>query len=314
MIKQAINVLCDLCQGAASVSAVYQGTAQVYPGVVRTDSGTDYGVWSYSGSTRSRTATPWSQDIYQNGTLGPKMYGATTTQTENATITTYWDGSTYWNAACSGYDSIDYQQVRPQYNWSDGQVTYGDWTNGAQRNKGRVEDSCGWVRGWSDWSRTGATCNSGGTAGSYDCSGDYTVRYHQEVRYLQFPDGSGRADTQYRANGEASRRQEDGVCGYTPIPPNTLTISVTGNASYPIQIVYEPQWGDSKFFTASGPGFVGTVDVSLNEFVLGIPGGHPNFQTWATSANIDKYDVSGTLARFKFNREGDGGVTAVFGN
>lgn len=226
MIKQNITDLGDLRQGAASVTAVFHGTGQVYPGVIRTDSGTDYGAWSYSGATRSRSATPWTQDIYQNSTSGPKVPGVPSTQIENATITTYWDGFTYWNAACSDYDSIDYQQVRPQYNWSDGLVTYGDWTNGALRNKGRIENSCGWVRNWSDWARTGATCNFVGTDGSYNCDGDYTVRYYQEARYLQFPDGSGRADTQYQANGEASRQQEDGVCGYIPVPPKTYTVNV----------------------------------------------------------------------------------------
>lgn len=367
MLKQGNHPAAALRLGGTEIRAVRQGLAPVYPGVIRVDSGAEYGQWSYSGGTRSRSATPWTQEVCQNGTLGEKIYGIPSTETQQAvssaygdwsyewtttgnstrsrtltytwpdgsttsgapqtetggtrylvasdisgsigagggavtfttvshdywpdtsgiflqavpvndvtatatggfnasvsgsavtvtrganlstsavggtvdfsksgfvsasatgnvvsvtqaanscTVSTYWDGSTYWNPVCSGYDYVDYRQVRPQYNWATGEVTYGDWTNGEARNRGRIEGQCGWVRGWTGWARTGATCNSSGTAGSYNCSGTTTVRYYQEARHFQFPDGSGRTQTEYRANGVASQRQEDGLCGYSPV-------------------------------------------------------------------------------------------------
>lgn len=367
MLKKGNHPATALKLGETEIRAVRQGSTQLYPGVIRVDNGAEYGEWSYSGSTRSRTLTPWTQKIFQNGTLGEKVYGTPASESQNAassaygdwtynwttsgnstrsraltytwpdgtttagapqtetggtrylvptgvsgsigagggavtfdtqshdywpdtsgiclqavpvsdvtatatggfsvsvsgttvtvtrgknmttspvggtvdfskpgfvsasgtgnvvnvsqaansyTETTYWDGSTYWNPVCSGYDYVDYRQVRPQYNWATGDVTYGDWTTGEARNHGRVEGQCGWVRGWTGWARTGATCNSAGATGGYNCSGTTTVRYYQEVRYLQFPDGSGRAGTEYRANGVASQRQEAGLCGYSPV-------------------------------------------------------------------------------------------------
>lgn len=71
------------------------------------------------------------------------------------------------------------------------------------------------VREWTNWELTGYLCNSAGTTDAYDCDGTYSVYYYQEARYYQFPDGTGRIDTEYRSNGTvASYAQEDGQCGY----------------------------------------------------------------------------------------------------
>ncbi|MCD8043557.1 MAG: hypothetical protein LUH10_10900 [Tannerellaceae bacterium] len=43
--------------------------------VVKLDSGTDYTAWVYNLPKRTRTATPWTQEVYSNGNRSPKAYG-----------------------------------------------------------------------------------------------------------------------------------------------------------------------------------------------------------------------------------------------
>ena len=172
-----------------------------------------YSAWSYSTSERSRV-TYYTYDSGSTVKTGATVY-------EYATITyAEWDSSTYWNGACgSNYYYVDYKKVRDKYTFTDA-VTYGDYYNGDSRSQ-RIDGSCGWTRAWTDWANTGQTCNASGTAGQYSCDGTYTVIYYQQVRYYQYPDGSGTTSTEYRAGAEYSRTQVDGQCGYSPTPQRT---------------------------------------------------------------------------------------------
>ena len=71
-------------------------------------------------------------------------------------------------------------------------------------------------RVWTTWTRSGGYCDSAGTTDGYDCDGTSSIYYYQEVRYYQFPDGTGRTATEYRSSGEiAYQGERDGQCGYS---------------------------------------------------------------------------------------------------
>lgn len=303
MYKIGNNTVIGAFLGSTTVSKIYLGSTLIYPAVVEVLSGTSYSAWSYSNDYRSRTATPWTQEKYQNNTYGSVVYGTPVTQSEyalqkylwsgysyfnnnayrNRTYTstyewsldepyvtsapsgtsaneygvqsisawtytdsitrtrniTYkydngntvkaggtqmdlgsigyaiWDGSTYWNGVCgSNYYFIDYKKVRDEYYWNyEPEVTYSDYYNGASRSR-RIDGSCGWVKGWTTWTNTGEVSNAAGALNAYDCDGTYSVQYYRQVRYYQYPDGSGRTSTEYRGYGQYSRIQVNGQCGY----------------------------------------------------------------------------------------------------
>lgn len=204
-----------------------------------------YSSWSYNGSQRSRT-TYYTYDSGNTVKTGA-------TSTEYATITyADWDGSTYWNGACgSNYYYVDYKKVRDKYAFSDA-TTYGDYYNGDSRSQ-RIDGSCGWVRAWTDWTNTGQTCNASGTAGQYSCDGTYTVIYYQQVRYYQYPDGSGTTNTEYRAGAEYSRTQVDGQCGYSPTPQRT-EVPYYGFSIYNISDCFYSGLSGSIWYDSSSEG------------------------------------------------------------
>jgi hypothetical protein len=170
-----------------------------------------YSSWSYSGSVRRRNIL-YTYDGGITVKTGPLSE-------EFATVTNgIWDGSTYWNGSCgTNYYFVDYKKVRDQYSFSD-TTTYSDYYNGESRSR-RIDGQCGWVRAWTDWVNTGSTCNANGVAGQYSCDNTWSVSYYQQVRHYQYPDGTGRTNTEYRAGAEYSRVQTDGQCGYIATQP-----------------------------------------------------------------------------------------------
>ncbi|MCD7929989.1 MAG: hypothetical protein LUH15_00680 [Tannerellaceae bacterium] len=64
--------------------------------VVGIDSGTDYTAWEYKLPERTRTATPWTQELYSDGSKGPKLYDTPSVEKETAIVTekiSTWDYS-----------------------------------------------------------------------------------------------------------------------------------------------------------------------------------------------------------------------------
>lgn len=351
MLKIGSQTIRAVYKGSSKIAVVFRGGTKIFPGVEYTNTGTDYSSWSYPNSyTRTRTLTQWSQDVYQDGTYGSKLYGTQTNQNETAgtsysygawayssandsreravtpvytfsdgvvnygvqnnqiesgiasysysawsyynqnqyrsrvitpsysysdgivkqgtaytssneygsvsysawvyngsqrtrnTIYTYdggattktgpsvqetasvvtgvWDGSTYWNGACgTDYYFIDYKKVRDEYAFSDAK-TYSSYYNGASRSS-RVDGQCGWVRAWTDWVGTGYSCDANGTRNAYSCDGQQTVYYWQQERHFQYPDGTGRTGTEYRAGNPYSYNYIHGQCGYFASAPMT---------------------------------------------------------------------------------------------
>lgn len=184
-----------------------------------------YGAWSYSDPTRTRTKTPvyTYSDVTRNG--------ATTNESQTATTSTDWDGSTYWNGACgTNYYYVDYQKVRTKYTYSD-TTRYGSYYNGTSRSR-RIDGSCGWTRAWrvsSAWANTGETCDANGNLNGYTCDGTYSVKYYRQkqVESYCYPDMSGSTQTRttYRAGSQYSRTQVDGQCGYSATANITIKIN-----------------------------------------------------------------------------------------
>ncbi|MDP3387717.1 MAG: hypothetical protein Q8S24_10810 [Eubacteriales bacterium] len=125
------------------------------------------------------------------------------------------DNEDYDNGACDNqtYEYVDYLQVRKVYSWpSTPTSTSTEWFNGPERRQ-KIDGMCGWVRSWSEWVNNGQLCGNTGALG-YSCDGEYSVKYNRQVRYFQYPDGSGRTNIEYRAGSEHSRELVHGQCGY----------------------------------------------------------------------------------------------------
>ena len=254
MLRIGNNIIRSVYKGSTKITRIYKGTTLIYPGVERVSSGTDYdAAWTYTSIfERIKTAYPWTQDIYQDGSLGSKVYGMSYQVTETG-IPSVESSGLYWNGACgSNYYYIDYLKVRDKYTFSDGYITYGNYYNGTSRSR-RIDGSCGWVRAWTGWSNTGSISNANGTAGQYSCDGTWTVTYYQQARYFQYPDGTGRTSTEYRAGSEYNRVQTEGQCGYTATAPRRewpyygysdySPDDAWWNCwDYPIGILYQDEW------------------------------------------------------------------------
>lgn len=242
MLKIGNYTIRAVYKGTTKISLIYKGTTVIFPGIETTNSGTDYDAsWTYPSVTkRVKNAYPWTQAVYQDGSRGSKVYGSTYQVSETGIPSTENSGL-YWNGSCgSNYYYVDYKKVRTKYTFSDGYVTYGDYYNGDSRSQ-RIDGSCGWVRNWTTWANTGSTCNANGTAGQYSCDGTWTVKYYQQVRYYQYPDGSGRTSTEYRAGSEYSRVQTEGQCGYTAAP-TLREWQYYGYSDYSEQDAYWNSW------------------------------------------------------------------------
>jgi hypothetical protein len=111
---------------------------------------------------------------------------------------------------------------------------------------------CGWVRSWTQWANNGQYCGETGSLG-YSCDGEYTVIYNRQARYYQYPDGSGRINTEYRAGSEYSRELVHGQCSY--VSPNARSeVMFTGydqnspfdayNSGFSGSIWYDPLDGN----------------------------------------------------------------------
>lgn len=219
MLRIGTKVIRSVYKGNLKFTKIYRGTTLIFPGLEWVNVGTDYDAsWTYPTiNTRKKNAYPWTQNVFQDESIGPKVYGTTYQVSENG-IKAVEDSGLYWNGACgSNYYYVDYKKVRDKYMFNDGYVTYGSYYNGESRSR-RIDGSCGWVRGWTTWANTGSICNANGTVGQYSCSGDWSVTYYQQVRYYQYPDGTGRTNTEYRAGSEYNRVQIDGQCGYSSGP------------------------------------------------------------------------------------------------
>jgi len=220
MLKIGNNIVRAAYKGTTKITVIYKGGTAIFPGVEYPIAGTEYAAsWTYTNSyTRTRAAYPWSQQVYQDGSLGSKVYGTTYQDTETASTTTENSGL-YWNGSCgSNYYYVDYQKVRAKYTFYDGVVNYGSYYNGDSRSR-RIDGSCGWVRAWTGWVNTGSICNANGTVGQYSCDGTWSITYYQQIRHYQYPDGSSRTGTEYRAGSEYNRVQTEGQCGYTAAAP-----------------------------------------------------------------------------------------------
>lgn len=208
--------------GTTPVRALRLGKTTVWQ-EVRTESGEDFGEWTYDDPVRRRTVTPWERDLYADGSVGERRFGTPHVEEQTAATAVDWDGETYWNGSCGAdYYYVDYQKVRSRHVYPDGVVRYSDYRNGESRSR-RVDGQCGWVRDWRvvrDWYRTGGTCNAIGVNGAHDCDGTYSVTYWNEGQDQSYcyPDMSGSTGTRtlWRVGPVATRIQVDGQCGYTP--------------------------------------------------------------------------------------------------
>ena len=219
MLRIGTKVIRSVYKGNLKFSKIYRGSTLIFPGLEWVNVGTDYDAsWTYPTiNTRKKNAYPWTQNVFQDESIGPKVYGTTYQITENG-LKTVEDSGLYWNGACgSNYYYVDYKKVRDKYTFNDGYVTYGSYYNGTSRSR-RIDGSCGWVRGWTTWANTGYTCDALGNKGSYSCSGTTTVKYYHQERYYQYPDGSGRTQTDQRAGSLYSQENIEGYCGYSSYP------------------------------------------------------------------------------------------------
>lgn len=116
MLRQANKIYI----GQSALKAVMRGRDKVYPGLVRTDSGINYSAWSYAGAVRTRTSTPWSEEVYQNGTTGGVIYGVPSVQSENAVSTSYGTWSYNWTITGSST-----RTRATTHAWADGATSAG---------------------------------------------------------------------------------------------------------------------------------------------------------------------------------------------
>lgn len=193
----------------------------------------------------SGSSTDWQYDLANGRRTGiityvfasGSSYQVTGVMQYATNIITVDDGD-YANGHCDyqTYEYVDYLQSRDIYYWpSSPSPTSGDWYNGPARRQ-KIEGQCGWVRSWTEWANNGQYCGSTGALG-YSCDGEYTVVYHRQARYYQFPDGTGRNNTEYRAGSEHSREQVHGQCGY--INPNLRAeVQYFGYDAYSTQTAY----------------------------------------------------------------------------
>lgn len=137
MIKIGDLLLKDIRLGTTKITAIYIGSTKVYPNIDHIDNGTDYGAWVYTDPTRKRIATPWTQEVYSDGSKGPKIYDTATTQTETAVTTTEYSAWTYANppatrnrTATPVYTYTDIVRkgtAVPQSETAVKTTVYGDW-------------------------------------------------------------------------------------------------------------------------------------------------------------------------------------------
>lgn len=137
MIKIGDLLLKDIRLGDSKITTAYLCDTKIYPNIDYVDNGIEYGDWVYSDPVRTRTATPWTQDVYGDGSRGPKIYGTQTTDRQTATTTQEYGTWSYTNPPTSRSRS-----VTPVYTYTDivrnGTATtqsensikstiYGDW-------------------------------------------------------------------------------------------------------------------------------------------------------------------------------------------
>ncbi|MCC8155059.1 MAG: hypothetical protein LIP01_13200, partial [Tannerellaceae bacterium] len=71
--------------GSQEIKSIYHQSQRVYPNIVDQQTGFEYTDWVYNLPERTRTATPWIQDVYSDGSLGNKVLGTPQEQIEIAT-------------------------------------------------------------------------------------------------------------------------------------------------------------------------------------------------------------------------------------
>lgn len=106
MIKIGDLLLKDIRLGTSKITAAYIGNTKIYPNIDHVDSGIEYGDWVYADPVRTRTATSWTQDVYADGSKGPKIYGNQTTDEEIATTTQKYEDWSYTNPPTSRSRSV----------------------------------------------------------------------------------------------------------------------------------------------------------------------------------------------------------------
>ena len=236
-------------------------------------------------------STTWEYDLANSKRTGVTTYNFVSTGTHQvsgvvqyATNVQIVDQEEYDNGACDyqTYEYVDYLQQRKIYTWpSSPSPTSGDWYNGTERRQ-KIEGQCGWVKAWTDWANNGQYCSSTGALG-YSCDGEYTVVYNRQARYYQFPDGTGRTDTEYRAGSEFSREQVHGQCGC--INPNLRSeVPYLGYDASSTQTAYSSGitgslWYDSidgKYYTSNE----GTTEAANGHYLVEDTG------NWSTSDYI----------------------------
>lgn len=181
------------------------------------------------------SSTTWQYDYPAGKRTGVTMYTFESAATHQVSgVVQYYltketiDTLEYDNGVCDPvtFEYVDYKQVYDNYYWqTQPSPTTTGLYDGAERRQ-RIVGLCGWVKGWSDWANTGQFCDASGNLG-YSCDGEWTVVYYRQARYYQFPDGSDRTSTEYRAGAEYSRTKVHGQCGYVD-PDARIAVPYTG--------------------------------------------------------------------------------------
>lgn len=193
----------------------------------------------------SNSSTYWQYDYPAGKRTGVTTYTFASGATHQVSgVVQYYitkqtvDSLEYDNGVCDPvtFEYVDYKQVYDNYYWqSQPSPTTPGLYDGAERRE-RIVGMCGWVKGWSLWENTGQLCNASGNLG-YSCDGEWTVYYNRQARHYQFPDGSGRTATEYRAGTEHSRMKVHGQCGFID-PSSRIEVPFSGYDMYSQQAAY----------------------------------------------------------------------------
>jgi len=121
ILKKGNNIVLDVLRNASKVIAIYLGEVKVYPGIVNTETGTNYSNWSYNLPYRTRTATPYSSTTYQNGTSNT-TYGTPSNISEQAVLT--YDDPNMWYYYSN--NSYRVKSRTPIYTFPNNYIIYGE--------------------------------------------------------------------------------------------------------------------------------------------------------------------------------------------
>lgn len=247
MIKIGDLLLKDIRLGTTKITAAYIGSTKIYPNISYVDSGIDYGDWVYADPVRTRTATPWTQDVYADGSRGPKVYGTQTTDRQTATTTQEYGTWSYTNPPTSRSRS-----VTPVYTYTDivreGTPTtqsenstkstiYGDWvyniTTATGSRTRTVTDRYQFTDTYKDITQANQTENGTRSVGAYTYNWAASTRT-ATVTYT-FTDAN-----------KTIPLTESGTVTYNPVFTYTNSIPASGGSvTFPTSGTTERLWNGS---------------------------------------------------------------------